>query len=151
MTLEVRAQTASAPLPDPGPDPFWAAAADGRLVVQHCQSCGRRQFYPRPLCLGCGQMPEWLEASGDGTVYTFTVIRQNGAPGFAKRLPYVVAMIDLAEGPRMMGNVIGCGLDDVHIGMAVRAVAIRVAPSAAVVQWEPAPRVLPLSAFLPRT
>lgn len=140
MTIAVRPQAATPPLyvPDPGAQPFWAAAAEGRLLIQECPGCGRRQFYPRPLCLDCGGSPGWLEASGNGTVYTFTVIRQNGDPGFAGVLPYVVAMIDLAEGPRMMGNVIGCPVDDVSVGMAVRAVAVTVAPSMAIVQWEQA-------------
>jgi uncharacterized OB-fold protein len=140
MTIEVRRQQWNKPLPQPDPlsAAFWSAAADGRLLIQHCPRCRYRQFYPRALCTQCGETPDWLEASGQGTVYTFTVIRQNGAPGFANQAPYVVAMISLAEGPRMMGNVVGCPVTAVRIGMPVRAVAVVAEPSLAIVQWEPA-------------
>ena len=64
---------------------------------------------------------EWVDRRGQGTVYTFTVIRQNGSEPFRSELPYVVAMIALDEGPRMMGNVTGCPVDEVIVGMAVHA------------------------------
>lgn len=139
MTLNVRVQEWNKPLPAPDKlsSAFWSAAAIGRLLIQVCPACGSRQFYPRGLCVACAATPDWFEASGHGTVYTFTIIRQNGAPSFAGEVPYVVAMIDLEEGPRMMGNVIGCAVDEVYIGMPVMAVAIQVEPDLAVVQWEP--------------
>jgi uncharacterized protein len=117
---------------------FWSAASEGRLVIQHCPACGARQHYPRQLCATCGGEPEWEEASGNGVVHTFTIVRQNGAKPFTDELPYVVAMIELAEGPRMMGNVTGCAPDDVTVGMPVRAYAIRVEDNLAVPFWEPA-------------
>ena len=64
--------------------------------------------------------PEWHDASGKGTVHTFTIIRQNHAKPFREQLPYVVAMVELDEGPRMMSNVIDCDVADVHIGLAGR-------------------------------
>jgi uncharacterized protein len=140
MTIDTRRQAWHRPLPQPDPvvsRSFWSAAAEGRLLIQRCPGCGHRQFY-RMLCVECGGTPDWFEACGQGTIYTFTVIRQNGAPGFADKIPYVVAMVALAEGPRMMGNVIGCPVDDVHIGMPVRAFAVEVEPSIAIVQSEPA-------------
>ena len=117
---------------------FWRAAAQGRLLIQHCPSCGARQFYPRLMCATCGAEPEWEEASGRGVVHTFTIIRQNGAKPFNGELPYVVAMIELAEGPRMMGNVTGCEPGEVTVGMAVRAYAVKVEDALAVPFWEPA-------------
>jgi uncharacterized protein len=140
MRVQTSPQGWDRPLPQPDPlsATFWAAAAEGRLLIQRCPRCAQRQFYPRALCTRCGGTPEWLEASGEGTIYTFTVIRQNGIPGFADRIPYVVAMVTLAEGPRMMGNVIGCPVEDVRIGMAVQAVAVVAEPWIAIVQWEPA-------------
>jgi len=116
---------------------FWSAAAEGRLIVQRCPACGERQFYPRTLCTTCGASPEWEEASGRGVVHTFTVIRQNGSSPFREELPYVVAMIELDEGPRMMGNVTGCAPGDVFVGMPVVAYAVMVADKAAVPFWEP--------------
>ena len=97
-----------------------------RRRVASCSSsavpaCGHRQFYPRALCTVCGADPEWERASGRGTVHTFTVIRQNYAKPFRDELPYVVAMIELAEGPMMMSNVTDCAADDVHVGMPVEA------------------------------
>jgi uncharacterized OB-fold protein len=117
---------------------FWAAAARGRLLIQHCPTCGARQFYPRLLCSTCGSEPEWEEASGNGIVHTFTVVRQNGARPFNEDVPYVVAMIELAEGPRMMGNVTGCAPEQVTVGMAVRAFAVRIEDDLAIPFWEPA-------------
>jgi uncharacterized OB-fold protein len=86
---------------------FWSAAADGRLLIQRCATCGTRQFYPRQVCATCGSTPEWEQASGRGVVHTFTIVRQNGAKPFSAELPYVVAIVELEEGPRMMGNVTG--------------------------------------------
>jgi uncharacterized OB-fold protein len=138
--MEVRTATWSKPLPalDALSRDFWSAAAEGRLLVQHCSACGLYQHYPRRLCLGCGADPHWEEASGLGTVHTHTVIRQNGASGFRDETPYVVAMIELEEGARMMGNVTGCPVEEVFVGMPVRAYAIAAEEGLGIVQWEPA-------------
>jgi uncharacterized protein len=117
---------------------FWSAAAEGRLVFQQCPVCGTRQHYPRLLCRTCGAEPEWRDASGDGVVHTFTIVRQNGAKPFNDELPYVVAIVELAEGPRMMGNVTGCPPESVTVGMPVRAYAVRVEDGLAIPFWEPA-------------
>lgn len=142
MSMEVRKAEWSKPLPDPDPvsTAFWAAAAEGRLLIQECPACGHRQFYPRALCTACGASPEWLEASGRGTVHTFTVVRQQGLPAFRDDAPYVVGVIELEEGPRMMGNVTGCSVDDVAVGMAVRAYAVEAAPGVGIPMWEPVAR-----------
>jgi len=109
------------PRPDAVSAPYWEAAARGELLIQECKSCGHRQFYPRAVCTDCGGDVDWLTCSGRGTVHTFTVIRQNYAKPFRDELPYVVAMIELAEGPMMMSNVTDCAADDVHVGMPVEA------------------------------
>ena len=139
--MEVRTvDTWEKPIPDGGNviGEFWQAAAEGRLLIQRCPSCGTRQFYPRLVCVTCGAEPEWEEVSGDGVVHTCTVVRQNGAKPFSAELPYVVAMIELPEGPRMMGNVTGCAVEDVAVGMAVRAYAVRIEDGLAIPFWEPA-------------
>ena len=97
--------------------PYWEAAARGELLVQECPQCGNRQFYPRAVCTRCGADPGWLTCSGRGTVHTFTVIRQNHAKPFRDELPYVVAIIELDEGPRLMTNLVDCEVDDVRIGL----------------------------------
>ena len=117
---------------------YWSAAAEGRLLIQECAECGHRQFYPRALCTHCGGEPRWLECTGRGSVHTFTVVRQNGAAPFRDELPYVVAMVELEEGPRMMGNVTGCDPDAVSVGLPVRAYALLVEDGLAVPMWEPA-------------
>lgn len=129
------------PLPqtDPVSAPFWSAAGEGRLLYQRCPACGHRQFYPRAACTACGADPEWAEASGRGEVHTFTIVRQFGAPPFKDELPYVVAMIELEEGVRMMGNVTGCDVEAVRIGMPVEAYAVLAAPGIGVTFWRPAP------------
>jgi uncharacterized OB-fold protein len=102
--------------------PFWAAARDGRLVIQHCPACGHFQHYPRPWCTNClHEAPEFVESSGEGTIYTFTVIRRSPLPAFAARVPYVLAFVDLDEGVRLVTNVVDCDPDAVRIGQRVRA------------------------------
>jgi uncharacterized OB-fold protein len=109
------------PRPDNASAEYWKAQADGRLLYQQCPKCGNRQLYPRSCCTACGETPEWQEASGRGTVHTFTIIRQNYAQPFRDMLPYVVAIIELEEGPRLMSNVTDCDVADVRIGMPVEA------------------------------
>ena len=117
---------------------FWAAAAEGRLLVQECARCGHRQFYPRALCTHCGGEPQWLTCSGRGHVHTFTVVRQMGMRPFRDELPYVVAMVELEEGPRLMGNVADCDPDSVRIGMPVEVYFVRAEDEVGVPMWRPA-------------
>ncbi len=125
------------PRPDPVSKTFWEGCRDGRLLIQQCPACGHRQFYPRALCTSCGQTPEWREATGRGTVHTFTVIRQNYARPFRDLLPYVVAMIELEEGPLMMGNVTDCDVDGVRIGMPVEVWFDGADDDTAIPYWRP--------------
>ena len=117
--------------------PYWSGAADGKVLYQECPACGHRQFYPRAMCTQCAATPEWRESAGRGTVHTYTVIRQNHAKPFREDLPYVVAMVELDEGPRMMSNVTDCEIDDVHIGMAVEAYTVKVEDGLGIVFWRP--------------
>jgi len=119
---------------------FFEAAARGDLVYQRCPACGHAQFYPRALCTACGADPAWATASGRGVVHTFTIVRQNGQAPFQDELPYAVAMIELEEGVRMMGNVTGCAAEAVRIGMPVEAYAVECAEGLAVPFWRPAGR-----------
>jgi uncharacterized protein len=139
VTIEVRDGEWTKPLPAPDviSGHHWSALASGRLLIQRCPTCGHSQFYPRALCARCGLEPDWLEVSGRGTVYTFTVIRQNGLPAFQNETPYVVAMIEIEEGVRLMGNITGCPPDDVAVGMEVRAYAVRAEADIAIPLWEP--------------
>ena len=104
-------------------------------TLQECKSCGHRQFYPRAVCTDCGDDVDWLTCSGRGTVHTFTVIRQNHAKPFKDELPYVVAIVELEEGPRMMGNVTGIDADDMQIGEAVEVYFVHADEGVAVPFW----------------
>ena len=92
--------------PEPDTAPFWAATAEHRLTYQVCQACGQVVFHPRRHCTCCtsGDL-EWRDSAGAGTVYTFTVIRQHGHPFFRARIPYLVGLIDLDEGFRMLAEI----------------------------------------------
>jgi len=111
------------PIPSPTTQPFWDATADGRFLIQRCPACGSAQFYPKATCTTCGSVElGWEEASGRATVHTFTVARRATHPAFADAGPYVIAIVELAEGPRVTGNIVmgvGGDVDDVHVGMPV--------------------------------
>jgi uncharacterized protein len=127
-----------APVADADSAPYWSAAHEGRLVVQRCESCGKHQLYGRALCKFCGGNVTWVAASGRGTVFTFTVIRQNYSRPFRDWVPYVVALVDLEEGPRVMTNIVGCLPDDVVIGMPVVARFEQVSEDAGICLFESA-------------
>ena len=116
-----RTATWHLPQPDVETQPYWDAARDGKLLVKECRACGRSFLYPRAYCPRCWSADTaWKEATGRGTVYTFTVVHQNDLPPFNERVPYVVAIVELEEGVRMTSNVEGVAQDDVSCGMAVR-------------------------------
>jgi uncharacterized OB-fold protein len=109
------------PTPDSSTQPWWDATRQGRLLIKRCRSCGRAHFYPRPLCPVCwSEDVEWEQASGRATLYTYSVVYVNDLPPFRERVPYVAALVDLDEGPRMMTNVVDCAADELHIGMPLQ-------------------------------
>lgn len=104
--------------------PVWAAADRGVLLLQRCRSCGWWQFYPRDVCTRCwSQALEYVEASGEAQVATFTVVGRPGHPAWVPEVPYVLALVTLAEGPTMMTNIIGIDPQSVQVGMPVRLAA----------------------------
>ncbi|MGQ0548534.1 MAG: Zn-ribbon domain-containing OB-fold protein [Armatimonadota bacterium] len=85
--------------------PFWEAAARHELIIQRCQTCGMHQFYPRPFCLACESNDVlWVSAAGTGTVYSMTTVRMHVSPELVP--PYIVAIVELDEGPRLMANIV---------------------------------------------
>ncbi|CAM3693332.1 Zn-ribbon domain-containing OB-fold protein [Polaromonas hydrogenivorans] len=109
----------SLPLPVANADslPYWNAARERRLVIRKCKECGELHFMPRHLCPACwSDQLEWVDVKGTGTVHSFSVIRRASDPAFAHLVPYVTALIDLDEGPRMMTNVLGDDALSVRIG-----------------------------------
>ena len=107
------------PRPTPTEQPFYDACAAGKLVLQRCQSCGHVLFYPRTHCDACqSDQLVWENASGAGTIASYTVVRRGVSADF--EAPYVIALIDLAEGPRMMSQVVDTGSDALAVGLSVR-------------------------------
>jgi uncharacterized protein len=101
--------------------PFWRAAERGELAIQRCRSCDFFQHYPRPRCLKCmSDDLEWATVSGEGFVYAFTITRRSPA-NFGGQPPYIVASIELLERVRILANIRTLRIDDVHIGMPVKA------------------------------
>jgi uncharacterized OB-fold protein len=112
--MATKERTLPAPPTSPETQAFWDAAARGKLLVKWCTACGEPHHYPRAICPFCGSdRTEWMEASGHGIVYSYSVFRR--AP-----IPYAIAYVTLAEGPTMMTNIVDCDLDTIRIGQAVR-------------------------------
>jgi uncharacterized protein len=101
--------------------PFWDGLVDGKLLIKHCTACGEYHYYPRPFCPTCwSDDVEWFEASGRAAVYTYSTVYRNDLPPFGPQVPYVAAVVELEEGPRMMTRLVDCTKDDITIGMPVQ-------------------------------
>jgi uncharacterized OB-fold protein len=99
--------------------PYWEGLAQGELRIQRCQACTKAVFYPRAICPHChSDQLEWIVASGKGTIYTYTVAHQAYGT-FADDVPFVVALVELEEGVRMMSRIVDAPRESVTIGAAV--------------------------------
>ena len=106
----------SGPLPVPTPvtQPFWQATREHRLLLQKCAN-GHVFYYARTRCPEClSNELEWVDASGRGTLYSYTVARRPQSEAFAEDCPYVIAAITLQEGPRMTSLLVECDADNVQ-------------------------------------
>ena len=100
--------------------PYWTAARERRLLIRSCRACGTKHFMPRHLCPACwSDQLEWVPSAGKGSVHSFSIIRRAPVAAFAQKVPYVVALIDLDEGPRMVTNIVGDDALSVRIGERV--------------------------------
>lgn len=111
------------PLPHPTPlsRPFWAGTQARELRLQRCDSCGAYRFPPVVLCREClAEEHQWVPTSGTGTVYSYVIQHRPATPAFIDDLPYVVAEVELDEGPLMLTNIVGCSPDEVEVGMRVQ-------------------------------
>ncbi|MGW0699602.1 Zn-ribbon domain-containing OB-fold protein [Streptomyces sp. NPDC002867] len=98
--------------------PFWDAAAAGALLIRRCDDCGRAHHYPREFCPHCwSENVAWERASGRAVLHTWSVVHRNDLPPFGDRVPYTAAVVELAEGPRMMTEVVACAAADLAVGM----------------------------------
>ena len=127
------------PPADTASEPFWAATRDRRLVLPWCTACDRALWYPREVCPAClASAIEWRPAAGTGTVHAATVHHKPGPGRDPGDGPYVVALVDLPEGVRMMSNVVGCPPESVTVGMAVRVAWRPLSDGRHLPQFEPA-------------
>jgi uncharacterized OB-fold protein len=114
--------TVQKPLPEMSQvaKPFWEAAREGRFIIQKCAACGKHVFFPRIRCPHCSaDQLQWTEASGRGTVYSYTVVVNNAPSAFINDMPYVVAIIRLDEGVQMLSNIVDCDPAEIHCDMPV--------------------------------
>jgi uncharacterized OB-fold protein len=111
--------------------PFWEGAAEHRLVILRCQSCGFWLHPPRPICRRCRSWDVAPEAvSGRGSLYTYTVTETPFHPYWADKVPYVVAVVTLEEQPdlRVITNVVGCPEECLRVGLPLEVTYVDAAP-----------------------
>ena len=128
------------PIPrvEPFTEPFWQATKRHELALQKCADCGAYRFSPKETCPKCASTDyEWSRVSGEGAVYTYTIMERAPNPAWQAEAPYVIALVDLKEGARMMSHIIGCSPQDVKIGMPVRVVFEDVSDEVAIYKFEP--------------
>ena len=131
------------PLPRPlNPEltrPFWEAAQRHELVMPRCKTCDQLFFYPRSECPRClGSDLEWVGVSGRGRLHSFTIVNQPANAAFRDDVPYVYAVVQLIEGPRMISNLVECDVESVSVDMPVEAVFDDVTPEWTLVKFKPA-------------
>ena len=125
------------PVVVPETKPFWDGTAQSKIVLPKCNACGVVIWYPRTSCPVCTSTDvSWFEASGRGTVYSFTIVRRQGGP-WRDVLPYVLAYVELDEGPRMLTNIVDTDPSDVSIGQTVQAVFHDTGEGNALVRFRP--------------
>jgi uncharacterized OB-fold protein len=116
---------------------FWRATAQGRLLLLRCDTCATVIWYPRSFCPDCGgRATSWEEAAGTGTVYSFTITRRGQGP-WRDAGPYVMAYVELDEGPRMLTNIVDCPVEAVLIGQRVTVVFHDAGEGAALPRFRP--------------
>ncbi len=135
----------STPLPAPAPEttpetePFWAATDDGRLRLQRCATCDSVIWYPRGICPVCwGRDLVWFDASGRGAIYSYTVNTRGVGP-YQGAEPYVLAYVELDEGPRLLTNIVDARPEDLRVGARVEALFHDTGEGAALVRFALAP------------
>ena len=102
---------------------YWDAAERGVLLLRRCGACDRVHHYPREFCPRCwSEDVSWFPATGRASLYTWSVVHRNDLPPFGERVPYVAAVVRLAEGPRMMTEVVECAYGELRAGLELEAV-----------------------------
>jgi uncharacterized OB-fold protein len=129
---------APAPAVNPETEDFWAATAAGRLLLKRCLDCGGVIWYPRVICPDCSSLrTEWFEASGRGRVYSYTV-NHRGEGAYQDRAPYVLAYVELDEGPRLLTNIVAADDAELAVGLPVEVVFHDTGEGSALPRFRPA-------------
>lgn len=130
------------PRPMPWSLPFWDAARQGRLVLKTCLDCGHIDHPPYLYCTECGSHnSEWRAASGKAKLVAFAVNTYGVPAAFIEDLPYVLALVELPEGPRMISNIVDCAHDQLRNDMALEVVFHRAGDDTVLPKWRPAKEV----------
>ena len=123
------------PFVSPETEPFWTGAKAGKLVLPHCNVCGHTIWYPKAYCGECGSLDvAWREASGLGTIYSYTQVCRGEGP-YRETESFVLALVDLDEGPRVLTNIVDTDPARIAIGQRVRAVFHDAGDAAALVRF----------------
>jgi uncharacterized protein len=119
---------------------FWEGCKRHELLIQQCEECGSYRYPPRSICPNCFSLhARWHTSSGRGEVYTFTVARVPLTPDWAPDVPYVIGVIQLDEGVRIVSNIVGCKPEDVAIGMPVEVTFDDITDTIALPKFKPVP------------
>jgi uncharacterized protein len=128
-----------APPPDASFTAYWDGVREGVIVLWRCADCQYTQVFPPDLCRSChGSKLDRVEASGRATLYTYTVVWRAPSLSWASAVPYAIALVDLAEGPRLMTNLVDCAPADISIGMPVEVRFDRIDDSFSLPVFHPA-------------
>lgn len=131
------------PLEQPESDFFWERARQHELWLKHCDDCARTFFYPRDLCPKCfSRRTRWIVSNGIGVLYSFAIVHRSPAPPLDGSVPYVIALVDLAEGARMPTSLVNVACDPsaIRIGMRVEAVYDDINDSTTLIRFQPSER-----------
>ncbi len=111
------------PVPNHDTQEFWDACANGELLLPSCGNCDHFRWPPGPMCPHCQTLgTKWVPSTGEGSIYSWTVVSNPPGPGLDADIPYLLALVEMSEGPRLIGNVLDCPPDDIFAGMRVRTV-----------------------------
>lgn len=118
---------------------FWNGAKQGKLMIQQCPQCHKHIFYPRMSCPFCfSDQLQWVQSSGQGKIYTYTVVRSNAPSAFIADMPFVIAVVRLEEGVQMLSNIVDCDPAAVYCEMPVQVVFEKLTEEFTLPKFKPA-------------
>ena len=120
-------------------EPFWQGTKEHQLRLQRCDDCGAFRFIPKEVCPSCASVQAtWTPVNGNGKVYSYSTVYRGTGSAFQEDLPFIVVMVELAEGPRMISHLIDCAPDQVQIDMPVAVVFEEATPEVTLYKFRPA-------------